>query len=834
MNGLLQDLRFTARALAKKPGFTAVVVLTLALGIGAGTAIFSVMNAVVLQPLPFRDPDRIVHIYESYPKGSRYHRGSEQSFISVRPGSFHDWAAQSRSLASVSAYSWKTMMITGGQSVEVVAGHEVTPEFFQTLGVEAQLGRTFVPEDYRDARSVILSYDLWRRRYAGDPAIAGKKISLDNAEYTVVGVMPRGFYPTRLEPPRFWLPLVFDPQTKMSRVRWGLTVFARMKDGVSLEQVQSEFDTISDNLSTAYSEHYDNMCAVVAPASEYLYSQFERLFLLLIAAVGLLLLIACANVASLLLARGSERSREFALRAAIGAARGRLVRQLLTESVLLASAAGVLGVILAVAGIRPLLALLPAASRIPRLDSVELSLPVLAFTSGVALITGVLFGLAPALRLSRPDLNDALKQAGRGNSEGARARRWTDGLVAIEVALALVLLVAATSLVRGFRQLVSSDPGFRADKVLALNMIVPAHHYGAFRNGEANPPRARLYTELERRVSEIPGVASATLTALLPLRHGPNPWGMHIEGKPAPPANAGEYGGAARTNKTGLYNHGSISIERVTPGFLDTFGIPLRRGRFFTRQDSADRPMVTVINESCAKLFGGEDPIGKTIIIDMTSYFPRMTVVGVVADSKMNAVDRSPYPTVYWAMDQMPSSNAWIAVRTKGEPSSVAATVQAVVSQVDRDLALTEVHTMPTVMSDSLWRPRFAAVLIAVFAAIAAVLTGAGIYAVFSYIVSRRTQEMGVRVALGASRGQIVRLVLVSVLRVTAIGIGIGIAGALLMGPVLASQFGTLRSNDAASIAAVAAAVVAIAVLASLRPAMRATAVDPLAALRQE
>ena len=297
---------------------------------------------------------------------------------------------------------------------------------------------------------------------------------------------------------------------------------------------------------------------------------------------------------------------------------------------------------------------------------------------------------------------------------------------------------------------------------------------------------------------------------------------------------SGEYGGAARTNRTGLYNHGSISVERVTPGFFATFGIPLQRGRAFTSQDAAGRPMVAVINEACAKLFGGEDPVGKSIIIDMTSYFPRTTVVGIVADSKMNALDRAPYPTVYWAMDQMPSSNAWIAVRTNGDPASAASAVQAVVGQLDRDLAITEVTTMPAVLSDSLWKPRFASVLIAVFGGLAAILTAAGIYAVFSYLVSRRTQEMGVRVALGAARSQILGLVLASALRVTAAGIAIGICGSLLLGRVLTSQFNAIRPNDASAIAAVAAMLTVVAVLASLRPAIRATAVDPLTALRQE
>jgi putative ABC transport system permease protein len=834
MNSLRQDLRYAVRTLARKRGFAAMVVLTLALGIGASTAIFSVMHAVILRPLPFRDPDRIVQIYEHYPKGGRFRRGSDQGFITVRPGSYFDWKDQSRTLTSVSAYAWRSAMLTGGSEVEVVSGHEVTPEFFETLGTAAQVGRTFVPEDYRDGRSLILSYELWQSRYGGDTSVAGRKISLDNAEYTVVGVMPRGFYPTRIDPPKFWLPKIWDPRVQHSRVNWGLTTYARMKDGVTLEQVQREFDVISDRLSAAYSEHYDNMCAVVVPAAGYLFSQYEKFFALLLGAVALLLLIACANVANLLMARGAERGREFALRAALGAARGRLIRQLLTESVLLAGAGGVLGIVLARIGVRPLLALFPAASRVPRLDSVELSIPVLIFTFGVALLTGMLFGLAPALRLSHPDLNDTLKESGRGNSEGARARRWTDLLVATEVALALVLLVAATSLVRSFRQLLTTDPGFRPERVLALSVAVPNHHYGSYRTGEANPSRARLFAELERRTSEIPGVAASTVTGLLPLRHGPNPWSMHIVGMPAPPPVAGEYGGAARTNKTGLYNHGSISIERVSPRFFETFGIALRSGRVFTQQDSAGRPMVTVINEAAAKLFQGEDPIGKSIIIDMTSYFPRMTVVGIVADSKMNALDKASYPTVYWPMEQMPSANAWVAIRTAGAPSSVAAAVQSAIRQFDSDLAITEVQTMPAVMSDSLWRPRFAAVLIGVFAAIAAALTAAGIYAVFSYMVTRRTQEMGLRVALGASRRQIVELVLWSAMRVTAAGIIAGIVGALLLGSVLTSQFNAAAPNDAVVITCVAGSLAVIAMLASLRPAMRATGIDPLVALRQE
>jgi putative ABC transport system permease protein len=834
LDTIQRDLRFALRALARQPGFAIVVILTLALGIGAATAIFTVVHAVIFQPLPFREPDRLVHIYESYPKGGRYRWGSEQSFISVRPGSYHDWAEQSASFESIGGYYWKTVLLTGSGTAEVAQGHEVTPGFFEVLGTRPQLGRTFTAADY-DSRSVILSYELWQRRHGGDPGIIGRTISLDNAGYIVAGVMPRGFYPTRLDPPQFWLPLVFTPEMKHSRVRWGMTIVARLKPGVTLDRSQLEMDVIADRLTTAYPEHYDNMCAVVIPVTGYLYSQYERMFYMLLGAVALVLLIACANVANLLLARATQREREFALRAALGAARGRLIVQLMTESALLAGLAGIVGVVLARLGIGPILSLLPAISRVPRLAAVDLNLPVLAFACVAAIATGVLFGLAPALRFSRPDPNEALKEGGRGNSAGSRTRRLSDVLVVAEVALALVLLVSAGLLVRTFYGLLKTDPGFRPDHVLAVSVTVPTHHYGEYVTGGANPSRARLFAELERQIAQIPSVTAATATALLPLRHGPNPWAMHVVGRPAPPLNQSEYGGAARTNRTGLYNHGSISVERVSPGYFATFGIPLVRGRLFTGQDIAGKPMVALVNQTLAtKYFPGEDPVGKSVIVDMTSYFPRMTIVGVVADSKMNAMDRDPYPTVFWVLDQMPSSNTWIAVRARMEPEGAAAAVQETVRKLDRDLAITEVKAMPTVMGESLWRPRFAAALLTVFAALATLLTAAGVYAVFWYLISRRTQEMGVRVALGAGRWQIVTLVMWPALRLTLIGVMIGGVASFALGRAWGSHLFGARSGDPLLTMGLAAGITGVAMLACLRPALHATRIDPLVALRME
>jgi putative ABC transport system permease protein len=592
---------------------------------------------------------------------------------------------------------------------------------------------------------------------------------------------------------------------------------------------------ISDRLTAAYPSNYDNMSAVLTPVTGYLFSQYERLFFVLLGAVGLVLLIACANVSNLLLARGAERAKELSVRAALGASRWRLIQQLLTESLLLAGGSAVIGTMLAWAGIRPILALLPASSRVPRIGEVRMDVSVLVFALCVAALAGLVFGIIPALRASRADLNESLKEGGRSNSLGLGSKRISDLLIIGEVALSLVLLVGAGLLMRSFLHLLRTDPGFNPERVIALSIRVPTHRYGTYETGGANPGLARLFEDFERRLRAVPGVKAATVTGSLPLRHGPNPWAMHIVGKPAPPPDPAKYGGAARNKVTGLYNHGDVSIQRVTPGYFETFGIPLVRGRYFNARDTAGAPGVAIINETNArKYFGADDPIGKTIIIDMTSYFPRMTVVGIVADSRLNALDREVYPQVFWSMAQLPSPSGWVVVRTNADPALFGKTVQSAITNVNSDLAINEVITMNQVLADSLWRQRLTAFLLAIFATLAALLAGAGIYSVFSYLVNRRMKELGVRLALGASKQQIMILVLGSALKLSLIGIVIGATVALAAGRLISAWLYGVQTYDSLTIGSVSLSLLVISAIASYVPAARATRIDPLTALRQE
>jgi len=837
MTRFLEDIPCSVRRFLSRPGFSAVLVIILALGIGANTAIFSVISSVLLKPLPFKAADRLVHIWENYPKHSRYRLGSDQGFIIVRPGTYYDWKAQSQSFEAITAVGWRSALLSGSQQAETVEAHEVDENFFETLGVKPELGRTLQPVDFTsaDRRLVVLSHVLWKSRFGGDPGIIGKTISIDNAAHTVLGVMPSGFYPTRWQDPLMWLPMFMDPALKQSRVAWKLFTFARLKPSVSFDQAQRELDVISDRLTAAYPEHYDNMGAVLTPVTGYLFSQYEKLFYTLLGAAALVLVIACANVASLMLAQSIERQREFSLRVALGASAARIIRQVLTESVLLSGAGAVLGTALASASIHPVLSLLPVSSRVPRLQSVTLDWHVLVFTLVISVFAGIFFGVIPALRASRPDLNETLKESHRTGSAGLLARRTGDLLIVTEIAVSLVLLVGAGLLMRSLFNLFQSDPGFNPARVLALSFDVPAYRYGKYETGGINSSRARLFEEMAHRMQALPGVRSATVTGLLPLRHGPNPWAMHIEGRPAPPPKSSNYGGAARRAQTGLYNHGEVSIERVTPGYFETFGIPLVKGRYFDARDNANAPKVAVINATNARrYFGSDDPIGKTIVIDMTSYFPRMTVVGVVADSRLTSLDKDVYPEVFWPMAQLPSPSGWVAVRTSADPAGFAAAARLAIHEMDPDISIGEVKTMKEIVGESLWRQRLTSILLGSFAALAVLLAGMGTYSVFLCLLNQRTKELGVRVALGATRAQIFLLVLGSSLKLAVIGIAIGIAAALAGGRFVASWLYGVKSNDVVTIGAVSCMLLLVALLACYVPAARAARVDPLIALREQ
>jgi predicted permease len=827
---LRQDLRLALRSLWHKPGISIVITITLSLGIGATAAIFSVVDSVLLKPLPFRDPGRLVNVWESKHRGDRYHRGDPHGFIIVRPATFTDWKAQSQSFESITSYYQHNVLLTGAGAAESEVAQEVDGDFFRTLGVEPILGRALEAGDVSSGAHVaVLSYSMWRRRFGSDPEIVGKTALIDNAPCTILGVMPAGFYPTRTGVPQLWLPLSMTPEERSSRTLWRLITFARLKPKVSFEQAQLEMDLISSRLEAAYPENYPDMSAVLTPVSDFLFSQYEQLMLVLLGAVALVLLIACANVANLLLGQAAERDHEFSLRAALGASPGRLIRQVITESLVLSGVGALLGIGLALVSVRPILALLPTGSEIPRMAEASVDWRVLLFTAGTALIAGLFFGTVPALRASRQNLNDMLKEQVRGGTAGATSRRVGDALIVSEVALSLVLLVGAGLLIRTFLALTKTEAGLNPERVVKLNVETPVFRYGKYEVGGANPSRAVLYETLRRKLETVPGVTSAAAMSLLPLRHGTNPWGIHIVGRSSPAISDREGRGSA-----GLTIDGEVSVERVTAGYFNTFGIPILRGRAIEARDAAGAPVVAVINElNAAKYFGGEDPIGRTIILDMTKYFPRATIVGVAADSRLNGVDQPVFPEVFLSIAQWPSAGCWVAVRTVAAPAGFENAIQDAVRQVDGDLVVSQLGTMTEVLGDSLWRQRLTAVLLGIFAGLAALLAAAGIYGVFSYLVTRRTREIGVRAALGASRRNLLVMVLGSALRLALIGIALGLVGTFALSRLIESWLYGVGHNDVTTISEVAALLMLLALLASYVPALRATRIDPSTALRQ-
>jgi putative ABC transport system permease protein len=712
-------VRQALRGIRRRPGFAAIVVSTLAVGIGASTVVFSLVRSVLLKPLPYRDPDRLVRIYEDHGTRSRFTWGQDASYIIVRPATLHAWREQSRSFEGIAALRWRTKTL-GGDEARSVWANEVTPEFFRVAGVAAALGRTLEPDDYVAGvpRAAVLSDALWRARYGSDPGIVGRMVTIDGSAVPVVGVMPRGFYPDNYLSADIWVPYVAPAGEAGDRSTWSFITLARLRPGVEIEQACRDLDLVSARLAAAYPDDYGNMSAVVVPVAGEVVGPHERLLLTLLGAVGLVLLIACGNVANLMLARATERGRELAVRAALGATRVRLFGELAAESLLLAVCGGVGGVVLAVAALRPAMALLPAERGIPRIREAALDGPVLAFTIVVSLLTALAFGMAPAWRASRPGIEGVLRDGGRGSGPGRSARRFGSALIAGEVALAAFLLAGSGLLLRSFWLLHQVDPGFRSGPLLALQFTVPSHRYGEYQVGGANPPRAALFREMEREISTLPGVESAAITNLLPLKHGPNPWAVSVEGRGAPAPSAED--GPARTRRGGRYHHGTVSIERVTPGYFGTLGMPLLAGRLLDESDTEGRPLVTVVNETLArKLFPGEDPVGRRLTADMTSYFPTLTIVGVVADIRMHGLDSEPYPLLFWSAYQFPGSGAWLVVKTRGGTASVASAVRDAVRRTDPEIALKEVVPMDDVVAGSLWRQRFSTLLLGLFAGLA-------------------------------------------------------------------------------------------------------------------
>lgn len=813
MTTLWQDVRYAVRMLLKKPGFTAVVIITLALSIGANTAIFSVVSAVLLRPLPYADPEQLVMIWM---------RGADDPSGRI-PASYPDvldYKSQSRSFSHIAAYTIgsTTLAGNGDHEPELLRGARVTADLFPVLNAEPSIGRAFsAQEDQTGAAPVVvISHGLWQRRFGANPSIVGRQVTLNGMSTTVLGVMPPDFkFPGWTDEQfEFLMPLNSAASlTKMlsTRAAQFLSVIARLKPGVTREQAAAEVSAIAQRLEQAYPETNTNRKARLVSLQEDIVGDIRPALLVLLGAVGLVLLIACANVGNLLLARASSRNREIAVRTALGASRTRVVRQLLTESLLLAALGGALGLLLAGWGIDLLMTAAPAD--LPRLTEVNLDVGVLGFTLVVAVLTGVAFGLAPALQASKLNLNESLKEGGRSGGEGARRNHVRSLLVISEVALSLVLLVGAGLLIKSFWQLLQTDPGYRTDRVLTTGIPAPRTKY-------PEPSQvATFYQEVLRHIEALPGTTAAGYVSLLPLG-GNDIWNsFEIEGRP--PSAPG-----SRTE---------ARSQVASPNYFDTINIPVLRGRVFTERDANNMPPVIVVNETFARrYFPGEDPVGKRLVFSGDNPV-RREIVGVVGDVRHQGLDKEASPEYYLSYLQSPNYNLKLVVRSaSADPGDLASAVRGVIREVDKDQLVGEMKTMETLVAESVAPRRFNMTLLGVFATVALVLASIGIFGVISYSVTQRTREIGIRMALGAQKGDVLRIVIKQGMTLALVGVMLGLLGAFALTRVMSSLLYGISATDPLTFTTVALLLTTTALLACYIPARRATKVDPLVALRYE
>jgi len=804
LQNFTQDLRYGVRGLLRTPGFTLLAILTLALGIGANTAIFSVVNAVLLNPLAYRDPGRLVTLL---------HYGNGP----VAPANYIDWRDQSRSFETVAAAQYWSPNLTGVDSPEHLTGLQVTQNMFPLLGIAPLLGRTFLPgEDQPGAeREIVLSYRLWQRRFNADPQILGRPILLDGQSFTVVGVMPSSFQfaPFWATHAELWVPLAFGDRIH-SRGGNSLRIFARMKPAVTMESARAEVAAITGRLELQYPG--TNRGVVVTPLKENVVGKVETPLLIVLCGVGFVLLIACANVAHMLLARTSDRQREIAVRAALGAGRGRVMAQFLTENLLLAGVGAAGGLLLAYWGVKALVALSPAD--IPRVDTVALDARALLFLLAIAVLTAALFGLAPAMQATAGNLSAALKAGGRGGSDTAERNRLRGFLVGSEFALAFVLLIGAGLMIRSFIALQAVNPGFDPHHVLSMVVSVSGSQ-------EAPAPRREIfYRQLLDGVRAVPGVQSAGAINHLPLAGDLWEWAFTVEGRPKP--RPGDE---------------PLAVYRVAmPGYFETMHLPILRGRAIAGTDDSTAPGVAVINQRAAKQhWPGEDPIGQRIRIGDMSY----TIVGISASARQYQWADEPDPEIYLAALQNPDflgaagshiSYITLVVRTAGNPADMAASAKQTVWRMDRNLAISQVLTMDRAVADATAQPRFLATLLAIFAAVALLLAAVGIYGVMSYAISRRTHEIGIRVSLGATRTDVLRMVLRQGMAQALAGSAAGVGGALFLSRLMSRMLYGVKPDDPLTFGTVTAVLGLAALAAICVPARRATRIDPMVALRQE
>jgi len=798
MDSLLKDIRYGLRSLLKRPAFSVVAVITLGLGIGVNTAIFSVINAVLLRPLPYANPERLI------------------TFRANQSGpDLADIEAQSKTVSRFGGMGMQPLVYTAGpEPIELSTGL-VTGGFFETLGVQPQMGRYITTDDDKNGAAfvVVISHDLWIKQFNRDAQIVGKTIPLNGNVYTIIGVMPASFAAPR-DNPQAWTPLhVSNPGAANFRGVHILRTYGRLADGVSLDQARAEMAVIDKNLAAQYPADNKNRSSVLVALHERIVGDSRRTLLILFAAVSFVLLIACANFANLLLARAAEREREFVIRGALGAGRWRLIRQLLTESMLVSLAGGALAVVLAIYGTNLLVAFKP--DNLPRLSEINVDSRVLGFTIGVSLLTGLLFGLLPAWSASRSRIGEALKEGGRSSTAGGARQRLRSTFVVVELAVALVLLVGAGLLIRTFWKLRSVEPGFNPDHLITMRVILPENRY------KQVAPQTRFRTQILAGINTLPGVHAAIISEL-PLSGDALDHEFVIEHRP--PIAPGD--------------EPSLESRSVLGDYFKVMQIPLRAGRDFGPQDITENaPLVGIANEALVRqYFQNEDPIGKRIGWARDPQIHWITIVGVVGDVRHFGLDLPELPALYSPYTQINPWKRWmsIAARTEGNPNAMAQSIKQEIWKVDPQLPVSRVETMDEMTAGSFAARRFNMSLLTLFAGLALVLAAIGIYGVMSYAVTQRTQEIGIRMALGARTSDVLRIVLRNGMTLVLIGIALGLGGAFVLTRLMVTLLFGVTPTDAFTIGLVSMVLIVVALIACFIPARRATKVDPLVALRYE
>lgn len=822
METLRHDLSYSLRLLLKNPGFTIVAVLSLAIGIGANSAIFSVTNALLLRPLPYRDAERLVILWNRSPG-----LNIAQDWFS--PGQYLDVKTQNHVFDETAITIGGSFNLTGQGQPERVDAARVSSSLFPLLGAKAGLGRVFSAEEDETGKplTVILSHGFWQRRFGSDPAVVGKTITLNGNSLQIIGVMTPDFSLDKevmpavnsIERADVLLPLPMNEAGRTDRDHEDYNIFARLKPGVTTAQAQAEMDVIAERMKRQYPENYPphgGLTISVVPLLEQVVGDIRLILYVLFGAVGFVLMVACANVANLLLSRAAARQKEIAIRTAVGASRLRILRQLLTESVLLALAGGLFGLLVATFAVRVLRAFGP--ENIPRLDEVGVDARVLAFTFLVSLITGIVFGLVPALRASRVDLNEVLKEGGRSSSGGGGAlgfshHRLRKLLVIAEVALSLVLLIGAGLLVRSYNRIVNANPGYNPRNVLSLRLSLPASKYP---KPEAI---AAFYRQINERIRALPGVEAVGVTYSLPMSTVAFAWEpIVIEG----------YSQSA--TQTSIISNTRI----VSPDYFRVMEIPLQKGRYFNEQDRTGEPEVVIVDDALAERFWpNENPIGKRLQQRGKTDSWR-TVVGVINAGRQYSTEKEPPITVYYPHEQYVARNMYVLVRTTSEPTTMTAAITKEIQTADPELPVFDVNTMERRLYDSLARQRFSMFLLGIFATVALILAAIGIYGVMTYWVNQRIHEIGIRMALGAQPGNILRLVIRQALILVSIGIAIGLAGAFTLTRVMSSLLFGISATDRLTFILLSFVLAGIALLSSYLPARRAAKVDPMVALRYE